>query len=224
MELAGIQFVLWGSKGHAMVLDEIIRLRGGRVVALFDRQITKSAISGVPVYKGEAAFREWVEANGRKGSSPIAAIAAIGGSGGEARCGYLRLFRDVGCAVPSLIHPTAFVSDNAVLGSNCQVLGGAHVGVRSEIGDCSIVNSSASVDHECRLDDGVHIAPGATLCGCVTVASNTLVGAGAVVLPRVRIGKNVTIGAGSIVTRDVPDDVVAVGNPARIIAEANDGQ
>jgi acetyltransferase-like isoleucine patch superfamily enzyme len=63
----------------------------------------------------------------------------------------------------------------------------------------------------------VHIAPGAILAGCVAVGECSLVGARVVVLPHRRVGKNVVIGAGAVVTRDIPDDVVAYGSPARVI-------
>ena len=78
-----------------------------------------------------------------------------------------------------------------------------------------IVNHGATVDHECVLADGVHVAPGATLCGCVTVDAHAMVGAGAVVLPRIRIGARAIVGAGAVVTRDVPADCTVVGSPAK---------
>lgn len=53
----------------------------------------------------------------------------------------------------------------------------------------------------------------------VTIGNNVWIGAGAVVLPGVRIGDNSVIGAGSVVTKDIPANVVAVGNPCRILRE-----
>ena len=53
----------------------------------------------------------------------------------------------------------------------------------------------------------------------VTIGENVWIGAGVIIVPGVRIGKNSVIGAGSIVTKDVPENVVAVGNPCRVLRE-----
>ena len=51
----------------------------------------------------------------------------------------------------------------------------------------------------------------------VSIGNNVFIGAGTIVLPGVSIGNNVVIGAGSVVTRNIPDNVVALGNPARVV-------
>ena len=51
----------------------------------------------------------------------------------------------------------------------------------------------------------------------ITVADNVWLGGGAILLPGVSIGENTVVGAGSVVTRSLPADVVAVGNPARVV-------
>ena len=56
----------------------------------------------------------------------------------------------------------------------------------------------------------------------VRIGNNAWIGAGAILLPGVHIGKNTVIGAGSIVTRDIPDNVVAVGNPCRVLRPVSD--
>ena len=81
------------------------------------------------------------------------------------------------------------------------------------------MNTNASVDHECRLADGVHVAPGARIAGCVEIGRCAMVGIGAVILPRLRIGEGAIVGAGAVVTRDVPDRAVVYGNPARIVRQ-----
>ena len=51
----------------------------------------------------------------------------------------------------------------------------------------------------------------------ITIGDNVWLGSGAIVLPGVTIGENTVVGAGSVVTRDLPANVVAVGNPARVV-------
>ena len=56
----------------------------------------------------------------------------------------------------------------------------------------------------------------------VRIGRNCWIGAGAIILPGVTIGDNVVVGAGSVVTRDLPDSVVAVGNPCRVLREVGE--
>lgn len=56
----------------------------------------------------------------------------------------------------------------------------------------------------------------------VRIGRNCWIGAGAIIVPGVTIGDNVVVGAGSVVTKDLPDNVVAVGNPCRVLREVNE--
>jgi acetyltransferase-like isoleucine patch superfamily enzyme len=78
-----------------------------------------------------------------------------------------------------------------------------------------IINTAASIDHDCVIADGAHIAPGCRLCGSVTIGARTLVGAGTTVVRSATIGHDTVIGAGSVVIADIPANVVALGNPAK---------
>jgi len=198
------------------VLWEIVRQHGGKVLALFDNAPpTEHILPGIEIFLGLPAYHAWLQQ--QIDVEDICAIAAIGGARGSDRREFLELFRKSGFKTPTLVHPAAVVSLSASIGENSHILAGAVIGSQAKIGEASIINTNASVDHECGLAAGVHIAPGVTLCGCVSVGENTFVGAGSVVLPRVKIGANSIIGAGSVVTRDIPDRVIAFGNPARII-------
>ena len=53
--------------------------------------------------------------------------------------------------------------------------------------------------------------------GCIEVMNNVFIGSNTIILPNIRIGNNVVIGAGSVVTKDVPDNSVVAGNPAKVI-------
>jgi acetyltransferase EpsM len=84
------------------------------------------------------------------------------------------------------------------------------------IGENVILNTAASVDHDCVVADGAHIAPGVHLGGGVHIGRGAWVGIGATVRDHVTIGDECVIGAGAVVLQDIPARVVAYGVPARI--------
>ena len=80
-----------------------------------------------------------------------------------------------------------------------------------------IINTAAIIEHDCNLEDFVHVSPSATLSGNVSVGTGTLIGTGAIVIPNIKIGNWCTIGAGAVIIDDVPDGATVIGNPAKII-------
>lgn len=71
-------------------------------------------------------------------------------------------------------------------------------------------------------DGSTQIPFGVSRVGKVTIGDEVFVGHGTIILPNVRIGSRVVIGTGSVVTRDIPDNSVAAGNPARVIGAYDD--
>ncbi len=214
-------FVLWGSAGHSKVLAEIIYSEGGNVLALFDNQKVISSINGVPIFFGISGFKSWLESH--KDLMGIAGLVSIGGSKGSDRLKIQALFNENGITTPTLKHPTAVISDTVFLDLGTHVLALANIAAEVQVGKGCIINHRASIDHECILGDGVHVAPGATLCGCVNLANNVFVGAGAVILPRLSIGENAVIGAGAVVTKDIPAGTTVAGNPAKKVIHKEAG-
>jgi sugar O-acyltransferase (sialic acid O-acetyltransferase NeuD family) len=215
---SGRRCLLWGSAGHAKVLAAILSSRGDRLVALFDNNLTVTpAVLGVPLMGGLDEFLHWI---GRQDlTSPLYGWVAVGGHRGRDRITLQLALLQAGIRMPPLIHPSAFVCPTASVGAGSQVLAQAVVAAEAQMGQACIINHRASVDHECVLGNGVHVAPGATLCGCVTVGHGAMIGAGAVILPRLKIGEDAIVGAGAVVTHNVPSGAVYIGNPARAITQ-----
>jgi sugar O-acyltransferase (sialic acid O-acetyltransferase NeuD family) len=209
------QFVIWGASGHAKVLADLIGQRGGSVIALFDNNPnSQTCLPGVPLFYGETGFYTWLSQ--QRSVEGVAAAIAIGGyRSGSDRALMASRFEAAGISLPTLIHPDATVSPTARLGKGTQILARAVVAADAALGDVCIVNNTANVDHECRLGNGVHIAPGAVLCGCVTIEDNVFVGAGSVILPRLHISGSALIGAGAVITKNISAGDVVAGNPAR---------
>lgn len=85
------------------------------------------------------------------------------------------------------------------------------------IGDDCFIGPGVSIYTACHSTDPAERNSRMEWAEPVTVGNNVWIGGGAVILPGVTIGDNVTIGAGSVVTHDIPSNVVAAGNPCKVI-------
>lgn len=208
--------ILYGGTGQAKVVRPIIEHYGGRVVAVFDdTPDLPPPFPDVDLYCGWERFKRWVRSQDR---SQIGFCVTIGNPHGRDRLRFHEQLTREGLQPITIAHPTAWIAANAVIGVGSQILAGSIIAPEARIHRCCIINTKASVDHECVLEDGVEVAPGATLCGLVHAGVNAWICAGATVLPRIRIGSDAIVGAGAVVIRDVPTGVIVVGVPAKIVA------
>ena len=118
-------------------------------------------------------------------------------------------------AILNVIHPSAIISNYATFGTGNFIAANVTVNALAKIADNCILNTGCIVEHECVIANGVHIAPGTVLAGNVTVGEQTFVGANSVVKQGIKVGKNCIIGAGSVIVKDIPDDSIVYGNPAK---------
>ncbi|MFC1822110.1 acetyltransferase [Thermodesulfobacteriota bacterium] len=117
----------------------------------------------------------------------------------------------------NIIHPSAVISPSIRLGQGILISSGVIIGPGATIGDHVILNSAVTVDHDSILEGNIIIAPGVHIPGHVVVKPGTFIGVGSCCVPGLTIGKNCMVGAGSVVTKNIPDNVVAAGVPAKII-------
>ncbi|MFH1770935.1 MAG: acetyltransferase [archaeon] len=117
------------------------------------------------------------------------------------------------------IHPSAIISKSAKIEPGVAVMAGAVINPETVIKENSVVNTGAIVEHDNKINKGVFIQGGAKLAGGVNVGINSIVGMGAIVRENIVIGSNSIIGAGAVVTKDVPDNVVMAGIPAKKMRE-----
>jgi sugar O-acyltransferase (sialic acid O-acetyltransferase NeuD family) len=139
-------------------------------------------------------------------------IAAVGDA--RSRMTLLETALAAGVNVTTLVHPKACVSTRADLGSGTVVCAGAVIVTGAVLGRGCIVNTCASVDHDCVLEDAVHVCPGAHLAGSCRVGSRTWLGVGSSVRDGVEICADVMIGAGAAVTANISTPGLYVGVPA----------
>jgi sugar O-acyltransferase (sialic acid O-acetyltransferase NeuD family) len=214
------KFVIWGCSGHAKVICEMVEKINGRVVAFFDTDPSvKSFLKKIPIFYGTDGFHKWIKS--QKHRNNIFGIVAIGSNINSCRKFYIELFRSNGISTPSIIHPRSEISDSCDFGYGNQFLALSNISSNVKIGNYCIINHKSSIDQNCIIKDGCHIAPGVIICGNVIIEDNVFIGAGSVLLPNITIKKNSIIGAGSVVTRSVRSNSVVAGKPARMIKVIN---
>ena len=141
------------------------------------------------------------------------AFIAIGDIPARARLAKLCL--SWGLSLPTLIHPSAYVSPDAQIGAGGFVGAGAVVLPGAVVDELARINAGTVVSHHVHVGRANTIGPNATLAGRSSTGAFVLLGAGCTLLPEVAVGDGVTVGAGAVVTQNTPANVTVVGVPAR---------
>lgn len=205
-----LRVVVIGAGGHAKVLIETLQLQGAVLVALTDaaaerrgRQVLGWAVSG-----GD----ELVLAQDAARVRLVNALGSVNRETLERRRAAYERFTAHGFRFLQVVHGAAIVSSHAQLGEGVQVMAGVVIQPGTDIGANCIVNTSASIDHDCTIGAHCHIAPGVRLSGGVELGDQVHVGTGAVVVQGVRIGVGAIIGAGAVVLENVDAGATVRGN------------
>jgi sugar O-acyltransferase (sialic acid O-acetyltransferase NeuD family) len=192
------------------VADAALATGAWREVAfLDDRSPALTSVLGLPVLGSTASLV-------RLADQFRDAIVAVGDS--RKRLFLISELENLGYGVPVIVHPRATVSLFAKLAAGTVVMAGAVVNPDASVGKGGIINTGACVDHDCRLGAGVHVCPGVSLAGNVTVGDRTWLGIGSCAKQGVVIGCDVVVGAGATVVCNVGDGLTVVGTPARALA------
>jgi len=114
----------------------------------------------------------------------------------------------------TLVHPTAFVSSDAVLHSGAFIGPGSIVNSGAVISTSVLVNTRSVVEHNSYLDAFSSVAPSSTLCGYVYLARRSAIMASCTLAPNVSIGSDSIVGASSLVLTSIPSNSLYYGVPA----------
>jgi acetyltransferase EpsM len=201
---------LFGAGGHGRVVFDVIERQARyEVVAVLDDAPQEDAVFfEIPVTPG-------TELPELARSGPRLGVVAIGDN--RQRADVVRRLAAAGLQFATVVDPSVRIGRGVTMGPGTVAMPGVVVNVGARIGEHVILNTSCSVDHDCRIESLSHLSPGVHLGGQCTIGEEAHIGIGASVKQGVRIGHRVTIGAGAAVLDDVPDDVVAAGVPARVL-------
>ncbi|MEJ2682671.1 MAG: NeuD/PglB/VioB family sugar acetyltransferase [Gammaproteobacteria bacterium] len=122
----------------------------------------------------------------------------------------------------SLIAPSAVVSSSAEIVDGVVIAPLCSIQARAKIEENAAINTMAIVGHDVTVKASAVISSMVNLGGSVTVGEESYIGMGAMIKEGVKIGSNTIIGMGSVVYKDVPDGVIALGNPARVARKNED--
>lgn len=203
--------VLLGAGGHGSVVLDALLDSDIKVFGIIDPGLpVGQTVFDVPVLGGD----EWLD------QVEPGSVFLVNGIGeypfSNTRSRFFGTWKARGHSFLSVFHPHAFVGRNTMFCEGCQIMAGSIVQCRATVSENVVINTRASVDHDCYIGPHTFIGPGAILCGGVHVGDNAFIGAGAIVLPGIAIGNNATIASGALVTRDVCCDGFVVGSPATL--------
>lgn len=202
---------VYGASGHGKVIADILIARKDLSFAGFvdDRdELQGASVLGSPVC-GDGC---WLEHEVRKGRVAV----ALGVADNSARQRLASKCLVWGAELTTVVHPAASVSASARLGPGTVVMAQAVINPNAKIGSGVIVNTAAVIEHDVELGDFAHVSPNAAMGGASRLGVLSHLGIGAVVIHCVSVGAYTVVGAGAVVVRDIPDNVIAFGVPARV--------
>lgn len=195
-----------GASGHGKVIAEIADLNGYSVSFFDDKW---------PI---EKKLEKWAVIGNFQSLLPIApqfdlTVVAIGDN--HIRCEKYNLLNSAGAKFGVLAHPKSYVSESAIIEEGSVIMANSSICAFSKIGKSCIINTGATIDHDCFIQDFVHISPGANLAGEVKVGAFSWIGIGSQVKQQIKIGKSSIVAAGSTVIQEINDFKMVCGNPAK---------
>jgi len=122
------------------------------------------------------------------------------------------------------IHPSVVIGNTTVLGVGIVAMAGCIFNPKSIIGNFTFFATGAQVEHDNEICDFASISAGSITGGYVKLGKYSAITLGVTVVDRIEIGENTVIGAGSLVVKSVPSNVLAYGNPVKIIRSRNEGE
>ena len=207
------KIVLIGGGGHCKVVISILKkLDNFKILGIVDNYKAESFISRIKIMGTDDDLKDIYK------SGIHYALIAVGSiKDNTKRYRLFKMAREIGYNFPVIISPEAIVDESVKIDEGTVIMPGCIINIDSSIGKNCIINTGSIIEHDCKIGDHCHIAPGVHISGAVNIGELSFIGIGATIIQGIKIGRNVTVGAGSVVIKNIPDSVIAVGNPAKII-------
>lgn len=197
--------VLLGAGGHASVLLEILISQNREIIAVVAPDIHRKVFSRYQCFNEDDSIYEFDK-------DQVLLVNGIGFlSNGSTRKKLYEKFSEKNYSFETVVANQAVVSPTATINQGAQIMHGAIVQTGAFIGSNTIINTKASVDHDCIIGKHNHIAPSATLCGAVHTGNSVFIGAGTTLIQEVVVGDDAFVGAGAMVAKSLADNEKVYG-------------
>lgn len=144
---------------------------------------------------------------------------ATGIAGGIIRLNKKKQIEDSGFNLINIIHPSAFIAPSVKIGIGNFIKARAVIETNTVIKDCCIIDNGVVIAHDNIIENACHIAPGVIFGSGIKVNENSIIGIGASISTGIKIGSNCIITVGSAVTKNVENNSVVDGVPAKVIGK-----
>jgi len=204
--------IIVGAKGFAKELLEVCHQLGRTDDLVFFDNIStdlpEKLFGQFPILRSEAEVKAYFK--------NISKDFALGLGKPKLREQMCTQFENWGGTLNSVISPQAVIANFGLqIEPGATILSYASISGTATIGKGLLMYTNAIVTHDCFLGDFVELSPGATILGACEIGDSTHVGANATILPNLIVGKDVVVGAGAVVTKNIADNQMVKGVPAK---------
>ena len=206
--------VIIGAKGFAKeVLEILFQLQQIDNIAFYDdisSDLPDRLYNKFPILRNEDDLRSFFHKNGK--------AFTLGLGKPIIRYKLYKKIIKLGGQFTSIISPKAIIGHfGNIIEEGVNIMSNVVVTNDVTIKKGVLINLSATIGHNCVIEDFVEIAPDVNISGNCFLNKFSFIGTNATILPDITIGQNVIVGAGSVVTKDIPDNEIWVGNPAKFL-------
>lgn len=194
------RLAVYGASGHGKVVADIAYRNGYKEIIFID--------------DGDNAYIDFDTFT--KQYTNILHIA-LGIGDNKTRSKIYQKVYNAGYEIVTLIDPSVIISPSAQIENATVIMPGVVINADAKVDEGAIINSGTVIEHDCKIGAFSHISPNVALSGGVKVGNFTHIGIGCCVIQNIVIGTHVIVGAGAVVVKDIENNVVTVGNPARVI-------
>ena len=210
--------LIYGAGGLGReVLSLVKAIENIQVIGFLDDKVTKNTlVKGIKVLGGQEVINGF--------DRPVNVVLAFGNPVAKAR--KVTSIEQLRVQYLTLIHPSVVLQDEGSIriGEGSILCAGCKLTTDIVVGSHVLINLNCSVGHDTGIGNFSSIMPGVNIAGEVVIGEEVMIGAGTSILNRITIGKRCQIGMGSAVIRNVEDDMLVAGVPAKVVATRSESK